>query len=115
MGMEVVRRLLGDIHELTGAPIDRVSLLIWMSGARAMDSRMARNGRDAKPFYEAKIEAEIKRIATLDDPARTIQAQELLERYRDVERIVKIVKEPKSIGRRVQFRQALEAIVEGRK
>lgn len=130
MGMEVTRRLLDDIHELTGAPVDRVSLLIWMSGSRAMDSRAARAGRDAKPFYEAKIEAEIKRIAALDDPARTIQAQELLERYRDVTAIVKgsksseaksIARERAKVGydesRRVQFRQALEAIVErtGRK
>lgn len=56
---------------------DRISLLLWLC---SLDAKLKRKPR---PAYSKKLEEEIKRIARLPEPHRTMRGLELLARYAD--------------------------------
>lgn len=64
------------------AAFDRIHLLLW---AFSIDDECVRR---PPPSYDVKLEAEVRRISKLDEPAKSMQAVLLLERFVDVEKIV---------------------------
>lgn len=56
--------------------VDRVSMLIWLTGMDSVDPRRS-------PEFSLVMEREAKRVAKLPEPARTDAALLLLGRYRD--------------------------------
>lgn len=70
------------------ASLDRISLLIWMMG---LDEKVVAR----PPKYAAKIDTEIKRIARLREPSRTLVACELLTRFCDAKAVARAMFELK--------------------
>ena len=96
VGMGALHQVLEAIHPLTGQPLDRIGLLMWMADCDnpLMDFGEAQRLR-ARPFYEEKVEREIERIAKLPEPARTLQGLAFWERFRDAAKLRNIRKHRK--------------------
>ena len=65
-------------------PIDRISILLWMTGLDDPDPRKM-------PRFSEQLEKEIMRITRLPDPMRTEQAVRMVLRWRDAEAVAKVL------------------------
>jgi len=82
-------------YELT-SPLrfDRASLAVWFAGVEAEVKLLNRRKlRLSSPWgYERRLEMEVHRIALLEEPARTVEATEFMERVKDAVTLAGAVK-----------------------
>ena len=74
---------------------DRLSLLIWLIGLEEEVKLFRYPRAEQKPVeagYARRMEMEINRIASLDEPARSLAAVELIRRIRDAKTVAQLAK-----------------------
>jgi hypothetical protein len=88
--LELLRYLGERYRPVKWLGFDRLSLVTWLSGLEG-ELALFRGSKRPKGRhgYGRVMEAEITRIARLDEPARTIAATELMERIKDARSIAR--------------------------